>query len=346
MYKLWKEGVDGSFPNAAPMLFEKGGSAPMPVQETAQQKAEAQLLIDNANRKAARQEAEREEKKAANKRAADLTAFNQRRDAAVNNATQFGSSQINNLFGGNDRYGLLNSYNTSLNSARTNLPELASDIGAYINPEDLWSRTYDTARTNERNKLNNAVNQYFGTGWDTKLIDDTADDQYLNDLLNPQYEEALSTVERAKARGQLNDAAYANATSALGRQKQAANAKAQSMGGGVLANYRTQLGNDVNNLKSRVQNFDLTDNLDINTEYGNVTNRANTLRSNLGNDIAATIGDTQFYDINNLLGRALTAGGISNEGAVGSGGNPLATAMASALSEEERRRQLQNAGAF
>lgn len=339
MFKQW---VDTQF------IYEKGGGGgPMPVQETAADKANAQLLIDNNNRRLAQEEAAAKERADALAGRKEKKANRQSVQRGAVAANQFGIGKLNTS-GINDTYGLLDTYNQRIEQDRLRgVEEGGGKAGDYINASATWDDVYNSTRTANRNKLNSTLNGYFGTGWDTNAINDTADDTYLNDIVNPQYEEANATLERARARGQLNDASYANATSALKRQDSAARAKAQTLGGGVLAGYRSKLGTDVDNLRTRVQNFDLGDNLNLENERAGINTKASGYLSGLAGDINTAVGGTEFYDINNLIGRALSAGGISNTNAATGGVSPtLSSAMASALSEDERRRQLGTVGAF
>lgn len=342
MFKLWKEGVDGSFANAAPMFMEKGGGGyippPPPPDNTL---AIRQMEIEQENRRAEREAAAKTAEAEERRRRAGSNL-----QRAYTGAQSFGRNQVNAL-GINDSYGLLDAYTAALEGARAMVPEGEENVGSYINPETLWTRTADQQRNAQRNRLRSATQGLYGQGFETNAFQDEADDTVLEDILGGQYEEAEGAVNRAKARGQLNDTAMGYATKALGTAKTSARNRLEDMGLGVLQRYRTNLANRGTAWNNRVQNWDFGDQLDLDSERRGFETDVNRFRNRMEGDVRGAIGDTELFDIDLLLGRAMNKGG-SNAG-TGGAVAPLASAFAGTSTDPNdpnNKRTVGNTGVF
>lgn len=333
--KLWRDD--------SPLMefhYEKGGSAPMPPPPDPMAEARAQMQIDasraDREERAARQRALDEEKKAHKQR----DAFEANVGAARNRALNYGSSKVAQL-GIPDNYGLLSAYQSELEQALGGIPDLASTVD--LNPSGVWDRAYNNVRGQQRSRLNRSLDSFAGSGFENNYFADTADDDILASILNSQTEDATGDIDRARARGQLNDNAFSYATKALGQQKSAANAKLQDLGLGVLNNYRSSLNTKAKNIRDRVQNWDFGDSLDLDAERLGLDTAASGFRNRMEGDLRNTIGDTLLYNIDLLLGKAANKGGTANTGIQGTP-NPLAAAFTE--EDPNRNRVLQNTGVF
>jgi hypothetical protein len=297
--------------------------------------ARAQQQLEDHRNEIAEQNRIAEEGRAATKLEADKTAFQSRLGGAYANAQNYGSSRLRNL-GINDDYGILTSYQTALDKAKGVVPELDPNPGSYFG-NDLFENVLGETRTGQRNKLTKGYEAEVPMGFESTYIPDTADDALIQSIIGEQFGEAGEYLDRAKARGTLNDTGYGSATRALGQQKAGAIERANTLGLGVLETGRQGLKDIDKQARQGLTNWDFGDQYDPSSYAGKIKTGANTFTSGLEGKLRNAFGSTEFFDP-----EALIAKGGKTQGAV----NPGATALQDAMSEEERRRTAGSVGAF
>jgi hypothetical protein len=313
-----------------------GGNAPSPPPAPdPMAEARAQQQLEDHRNEIAEQNRVAEEKRAATKLEADKTSFQGRLSGAYANAQNYGSSQLRNL-GITDDYGIMSSYQTALDKARGVVPELDPNPGTYFG-NDLWENTLSGAKTQQRNKLTKGYESEVPTGFESTYIPDTADDALIQNIINEQYGEADEYLNRAKARGTLNDTGYGSASRALAQQKAGAVDRANTLGMGVLETGRQSLKDIDKQARQGLTNWDFGDQYDPSSWSGKIKTGAQTFTGGLEGKLRNAFGETEFFDP-----EALIAKGGKTQGAV----NPGATALQDAMSEEERRRTAGSVGAF
>jgi hypothetical protein len=315
--RLWREDADGTFPNADDHHYSKGGggkgdAAMMMMMMQQQQQDNARAAMEKEHQR--QQEAQAKEaqllKEAEEKKQAKVKAESNLQKT-LGSARSYGSTQ-NAQYGGDDRYGLLGLYSSLLSNAQSAIPEDDPNPSAYINANDLWSQAANTQRGTFRNKYKKQERDIYDTGFEKRAIADEMDDSVLQSILGDQQEQARSTLDRARSRGQLNDEAYGYAQSALGQQTASANNTLQGLGQTVLQKYRDNLLNRSRNLDRRVQEWDFGDDIDFERERGDYESDVTKSGTNLENDVRAAVGDRELYNMDLLLGKARNKAGTSN----------------------------------
>lgn len=210
-----------------------------------------------------------------------------------------------------DPYGIMSMFDSRLNSARAGAPEIVENANSLFAPTML-DEILSEARTTQRGNLNSKIKNDFGTDYGLRTFADTSDDAILESILGKQKTEATEGLDRALARGTLNESGRAKATAELGDMYTKGKAKANTIGGGVLADYRSQLEGGVGRVRDRASNWDFTDNFNYDTEKGSIDTLKNSLSSRLEGDILNAIGSTSFFDNDILLGKGGNATGITN----------------------------------
>lgn len=247
-----------------------------------------------------------------------------------------------------DTYGLGSYFQNLLNTRAAGLGDDA-DLSTAIDPETLYATAYNDVREGARRKATSRVNELAPEGYGKAQFADTADDAILDSILNTQYGSAREAVERAKSRGQLNEAGYTAAGSDLETTRGTARTKLEDAGLGVLSRYRSDLDTELGTVRDRARNLDLGENLNIDALIGGVGQKAAGYRGRMEGDVRSATQGMDFFDISNLLGRAGSGQGFSNPGKVG---GPLVNAFASADKkgdlERDRasKRGTGNVGAF
>jgi hypothetical protein len=326
-----------------------GGGGQMP-QPNPKAESDARIAEARANAQMEAERAESDRQRAAQQHAVDVSSSQNRVQSAYNNARDYGTQRLTSrgLTPDHD-YGVGAAYDASLNRVRSTLPEIVSDPSTYFTTT-LFDDAYNNAREQERRGLTKKANEFVGDNFDYQAFDDTADDPFLDSIIGEQYGTAGDAINRAYARGQLNDQSKQFATGKLDQQKLAGRARAEDLGLGVLQGYRGQLKNEGSRIKSRIGEYDLGDDLNLDTERQKVTDLTGRLKGRLQGDILNNVGGTQFFDTDTILGLAGNKTGVSNPAAqapVGTGTNTNALLSSfSASTPEDDKSKLGSTGAF
>lgn len=232
-----------------------------------------------------------------------------RANQAYNNALTYGTNRTNAL-GINDDYGIMDLYRTDLDAARGRIPTISDNPGSYFTPETTYTGAYNTALKRERTNLGNQLDEFAGYGFDKQAFADTADDDIISRILGEQRGDALMSLDSSLARGKINQFGYDRGLQDLNNMFLSGQSRANDLGGGVLEGYRGQLRTVADNARNRAANFDFGQNFDV----GGIQNELSGLRESLGGrmegDILRAIGDTSFFDVSKLIGRAGERSGI------------------------------------
>jgi hypothetical protein len=313
-----------------------GGNAPSPPPAPdPMAEARAQQQLEDHRNEIAETNRIAEEKRAAEKLVKDTADFQGRVGGAKALAKDYGSSKLRTM-GIDDNYGIMSAYENALNKAQGNIPNLDPSPGTYFG-SDLWENTVGDIRTQNRNKITRGYESEVPVGFESTYIPDTADDQLIQSIINEQFGEANEYIDRAKARGTLNDVGYGTASRALGQQKAGAFERANQQGLGVLETGRQSLKDIDKQARQGLTNWDFGDQYDPSAWTGKIKSGAAAFTGGLEGKLRNAFGSTEFFDP-----EALIAKGGKTQGAV----NPGATALQDAMSEEERRRTAGSVGAF
>lgn len=199
-------------------------------------------------------------------------------------------------------------------------PFTTTNAGTVFLPS-MFDNDYQTVRGGAKAKLDNQYNQFASSGFDRGMVKDTDDDAILQSILGDQFTDANDTIQRAFARGQINDSGLAYANKELGKQKLSGMSKAQDTGMGVLSGYRTQLNDFLKPTRTRIDNFDLTDNIDLDGVQHGLGDLNTSLHGRMEGDILNALGGQNFFDTDTLLASAGSrSGALNNPTSSGFGG--------------------------
>jgi hypothetical protein len=226
-----------------------------------------------------------------------------------------------------DPYGIMSMFTGSLDRARAGAPEIVQD------PNSLFSSTLlddamSEARGNQRSKLGSTVKNNFADDYGRTQFADTADDAYLMSILEGQQAEAKTALDRALARGTINEVGRTTADTELANMYKMGLAKANSLGDTVLGGYRGQLDTSVGKIRDKANNWDFGDTFNFDTEKSGVDSLKNSLSGKLEGDILNALSGQKFFDDTTLLGKAGSATGITNNNPLGTNNSPLLGSIA------------------
>lgn len=314
-----------------------GRSQPAPQQPSPMDEANARIAVDNAT---ATREATAAERAAAQKKAED----DARRASGVSKINSgytsgqaWGANKEKSL-GYNDSYGLLDSFNQMLGTARTNADPLDTNFADDYDYQSMWDNATKTAQGAQQTKLDNQFRSMTTPGWERGKFADTADDSILDAILNEQYQGAFDTIDTARERGQLSQGGFDNTLRGLNEKRTAGRSTLEDMGLGVLGGYRNELTDIGKTWGDQVTGYKLGQNLDLGGFTSAVDERTNALTGRMKGDIYKAVGDTNLFNTDTLMATGGKAAGVSN--------NPLRNAFLNPNGELEPERTTGTAGVF
>jgi len=312
-----------------------GGQPQSPPPPDPQAEAKAQMDLEDHRAKIAADAKALADQQAADKLTRDTADFQSRVGGAYSLAKDYGANKLRTM-GVNDDYGIMSAYENALNKAKGNIPNLDPSPGTYLGT-DLWENTLGDIRTQNRSKLTRGYEAEVPTGFESTYIPDTADDALIEAIVGGQYNEASDYLNRAKARGTLNDVGFNTASTALQNQRAGAIARGNEMGMGVLETGRQSLKDIDKQARQGITNWDFGDQYDPTSYTSKIKSGASAFTGGLEGKLRNAFGSTEFFDP-----EAFIAKGGKAQGAI----NPGAASLQDAMSEEEKRRTAGSVGAF
>lgn len=191
------------------------------------------------------------------------------------------------------------------------VPDLDTNPGTYFG-DDFVNNILTNYQQGQRMTKARDVQNTFTPGFERSLIADTADDPYITDVLDSQRKNAQLTIDRARARGNLDDTGYAAALTKIGDMYKSGSATAQTLGDSVLQGYRGRLKGIGDDALTNANNFNLGTTFDL----GNYTKQRDDLATSLSGQVEGGVRNAltgqNFFDIGSLITQAGTAQGAAN----------------------------------
>lgn len=261
-----------------------------------------------------------------------------RLEAAYQRALGYGTEQVKNR-GFNqglvDQYGVIDAYKAMLDQRKGELDPSHADPYSQFGVDNYFNNAVQNTQSRYQSDLRNQIVGAGGDGFEYQTFADTADDPILQGILDRQKGDAQLILDRAKARGQLNDVGYGRAQTELGTQGSGAMATLQSIGGGVLEGYRKQLRNTYDQGLNQAATASFAQPFNA----GSIVDRLNQLKTGLSgsleNDINKGVGGTTFYTPSVAIGKGGTTQGTINPSKINFKENPLLAAFQT----DENRKQ-------
>lgn len=207
---------------------------------------------------------------------------------------------------------------------------------------DIVNNFTNKQKSNLQDILSNASVNYdpiYGGGFNTNYAD-----QYVNDFLNSQYNDALEQLDRAKSRGTINDIGYNKAMNDLATQLSANKSLYGSIGRDIISGYNTGMQTNISNYQNLLDNYNLGNDytrLNADAINNNLNTAYNNYLSGFENDFDAAMSGQTPFDVSGILGNAKVAQGVVN---------PQSNSLIDALSEQNTKKNqkvgLGNEGVF
>lgn len=328
-----------------PIMAKGGGTPPTPA--SPMQEAQAQIELERARAQLQQQQAQADRAREAAEKQARIDKARGIQSNAYNTAQGYAGTQIGARGfdqGLVDQYGLLDLYNSALDQTRMGIAEDDLNPMASYNTRTMFNDALDTALGSYRGDLNRQFRDIAPEDFAYNLFADSADDDILRSILDQNKSDAMSQIDAARARGQLNDVGYNRALQSMGQQEQAGWADLQDLGLGVLGGYRDELNAMRGGMLDRIGSASFSDPLDFGSFQGRLDQTVNDFNNRLSGDIYRVTQGKSFFDPSSIItgSGALqgfynpTQGGGTSNTQQGTGNNPLLDAFTNGANNPQR----------
>lgn len=215
-------------------------------------------------------------------------------------------------------------------------------------PTSLGDTIVGNVLSGKRTQALNTLNSTFTPNYTTNLLPDSTTSNYVNDILNEQFNPLSQQLSNALKRNTLTPVGFQAATDELNRRRGAAAATVQNLGQNILESDRKGISDLITGARNDVSNLTLGQTFDPSVYAGQAAGKAQSDLSNFGGALRNAVGDTKFATIQDLINAGGAVQGANNPNAANPSGtispqSPFATTDADL---QNRKRGLGNVGAF
>ena len=319
-----------------------GGSAPPPPKPVSPRaEANAQIFLEKERAELARQEEELARQREAEQREIDLANFRTNVDTAFNDSLASGQQAILDRGLNAERFNPI--LERELASARSRIPELDANPSAFLDSDPILDSILQDAQAADRRNFSNSVNQFAGVGFENEAISNTAGDSIIQSILDEQFGDASTSIQRARERGTLTDFGFESALGQLDSQRSAAASRLNDIETGLIESGRESLRTIGENARTGANSFEIGGSFDPSVFNTRIDNTKNDFFNNLEGSFRNTLGDENLFDVNSILAKGSIAQGAQNAPAASPG---LVTSLARRQEDRTKRRGLGNQGQF
>ncbi len=181
--------------------------------------------------------------------------------------------------------------------------------------KDLVNRFTSKQKQQLQNYIDSNFAGYGGSNsWLNNYWNDNATDELTNNFIDTQYNDALTSLDRALKRGTLSQNGYNNALSNLNTQKSGAYSTIGDIGRGIIDDYKNDLTNKVSGYKTDIDNYNLGNYGTISAEgfKNDFDTLYNNQKNSLENKFNLMTQDQKPFDVSQIIGDARTSQGVNN----------------------------------
>jgi hypothetical protein len=179
--------------------------------------------------------------------------------------------------------------------------------------DQFGKNALDSEELRRRNEFTNQLNAKGYRGQVESGFGDTADDDIINSIINPQYQSAQDLLTNQQKRGTLTGTGYNYGMQQLGEQKNAANTKLQGIGAGQRATASGGVNDYLDEIYGKAGNYKLGEQFDPNAFDSEFGSRLTSAKSGLEGGIRGA-APSNLFDTSTVLSNAGTAQGQSSRG--------------------------------
>jgi hypothetical protein len=197
------------------------------------------------------------------------------------------------------------------------LSRLDVGVNAQSDPKTAFAANIADAvlggeQNRQRQQFLQQADKTFGTDYGNKAITSSLLDDTISSILSEQRAGAEQYLERGKARGIINDIGYGAGRSAIDNSTSVGRSRLSSLAGDTLNKYRSEANTVRDQAYGAASGFQLGQNFSLDPYI----QRGEEVRSRAANladdDLRASLGGTNFFDLSSITQRAGQAQGAMN----------------------------------
>lgn len=194
---------------------------------------------------------------------------------------------------------------TTTTPQQDQLTQTVNDLLGLFNQQQAQAQQQSAARENARSSVASAL------GTTTDKLNSALFGNSINDILQGQYDKALTQLDRGLARGMYNQAGYDAGLSALGRNRETALVGLNQTANDLLSGYRSQYDTLRNDALNAANNFSGSGSFNLNDYINRANEITNQAKANLPGALLANAG-TGLFDLGMIRNEAGAAQGATN----------------------------------
>lgn len=245
-----------------------------------------------------------------------LATFRANADAAVPAATQrYRTSLENRGITGRDQSDVVS---RALANAWRSVPQDTSNIDGFdvnVNSyfsDDLLDDVLSDVTGERRTRYGNQVANTFATGRENEALSLTADDPFVQSFLGSQRTDAQSMLERARARGNLDQTGYDRGLARLDELGTAGFSEADAITNAIIEGGRANLRGIANRAGTEAGAFELGRQWSIDPYQEEWDNTLSSFTNGLEGRVRSSLEGQNFFDIGDIITQAGIRQGAQN----------------------------------
>jgi hypothetical protein len=216
-------------------------------------------------------------------------------------------------------------------------------------PTNLGDTIVNNVLSGKRTQSLNALNNIFTPNYAQNVLPDATTGNYVNDVVNQQFDPLMAQLTNAQKRGTLTDPGYQAALDKFNTAKTGATNTVQNLGAGILSSDRSALNDYISGARSDVNSLTLGQAFDPKSYSDVASGKVTSDLSNFGGALQNAVGDTKFANISDLINAGGAVQGSQNPNATNPTGPKVPSAGDDAPPPPDTtnlQRGLGNVGAF
>jgi hypothetical protein len=206
--------------------------------------------------------------------------------------------------------------------------------------DDVLEDVYGDVRDERRQRYGTQVANTFRTGIENDLLPDTLDDPFVDAFLGSQRTDAQLMLDRARARGNLDQTGYDRGIQRLDELGRAGSSEAQQITNALISAGRGDLRNIANRASTDAGAYEIGRQFSIDPYQEEWDTFRNNFTSGLEGRVRSALEGQQFFDIGDIITQAGIRQGAQNPS------QTQADAVAARRNIRDAERGLGGAGQF
>jgi hypothetical protein len=199
----------------------------------------------------------------------------------------------------------------ALNRTAQAVPDTDTQPIKYFGPS-LIEAALEQGAQDRRQRFLRDVDTLFGPDAEWRYIPDTAGRDIIDRVLNTQRDEALSAIDRAKARGNLTEMGISGALQRIGELEKAGRQQASSLVANALQGLRDEFGSIRNRARNAAESYMPGGSFSLEPFAAQKQSFLDTLNERIPGAAYNALAGQSFFDIGDILTRGGRLQGAQN----------------------------------